>query len=380
MNTKSHDVVIVGAGPTGLALGAELSRLGISSFIMDKQHAGANTSRAAVIHARTLEVLQPLDATTELLSLGVIVPFFRIRDRDRVLATIDFRELKTSYPFTLMCPQNLTEEILLRRLEGLGGTVHRPCEVETIQAFADDVEVRFRDQHGLQTVRAKWLVGCDGMHSIVREQAAIPFKGGAYDEDFVLADVEMDWALGRDEVNLFFSEKGLVVVAPLPKGRFRIVATVNDDAENFQQILDERGPRDRPGRIREIVWTSRFHIQHRVARSLLKGRILLAGDAAHVHSPAGGQGMNTGIQDGVSLATALQRTLSSGDDKALDEWQARRLKVAHDVVTMTDRITKAATTSSSSLKLFRNVVIELIGHIPAAQQALAKTLSEVRYR
>lgn len=386
MKTQLHEVVIVGAGPTGLALAAELSRLGISPFILDKQQEGANTSRAAVVHARTLEVLEPLGATTELLSLGVIVPVFRIRDRDQVLATIDFSELETAYPFTLMCPQNLTEGILLRRLEEPGGTVHRPCEVETLQAFADDVEVRFRDQDGLHAVRAKWLVGCDGMHSIVREQAAIPFKGSAYEEDFILADVEMDWALGREEVDLFFSEKGLVVVAPLPENRYRIVATVdhapeNPDASYVQTILEERGPERSPGNIHRVVWSSRFHIQHRVAKMLRQGRILLIGDAAHVHSPAGGQGMNTGIQDAISLAEILHKMFTeNAKNEALDEWEQKRLKIAHSVVNLTDRITKLATVSSESIKLLRNAALEIIGHVSFAQHALARTLAELDHR
>ena len=386
MAFDAHDTVIVGAGPAGLALSAELQRLGTGSFVLDQQAAGANTSRAAVVHARTLEVLEPLGVVPELMRNGLIVPTFRVRERSRVLATISFKNLKTAYPFALMCPQNRTEAVLLHRLESLGGSVQRPHQVVSIRPADDCVEVQFASAEGLRTIRAKWLVGCDGAHSIAREQAAIPFEGGAYEQDFILADVEMDWPLDREEVDLFFSDQGLVVVAPLPENRFRIVAAVDQAPEepsmaDFQKILDERGPEESPARIHKTVWSSRFHIQHRVAKNLRKGRVLLVGDAAHAHSPAGGQGMNTGIQDAVSLAEVLHEMVSkNADEAALDAWERERLQIARSVVNLTDRMTKAATVSSPALRLLRNVAFEIIGHIPMAQNAIAETLSELDNR
>jgi 2-polyprenyl-6-methoxyphenol hydroxylase-like FAD-dependent oxidoreductase len=380
-----HTIVIVGAGPTGLALGAELKRLGISSLILERLEAGANTSRAAVVHARTLEVLEPLGVTPELLEEGITVPTFRIRDRNRILASISFADLDTKYPFALMCPQNRTEAILLRRLESLGGSVQRPCDVVAIRPGVNNVQVQFKSGEELKTVHTKWLVGCDGMHSLVREQAPIPFIGGDYEESFVLADVEMDWPLDREEVSLFFSEKGLVVVAPLPSNLFRIVATVKQappapSIAVFQQILEERGPENAVINIRRSVWASRFHIQHRVAKVLRQDRILLAGDAAHVHSPAGGQGMNTGIQDAIVLAGALKETLEQGNDAALNLWQEKRLEIARSVVKLTDRMTKLATVSSSGVKLLRNAVLSIVGQIPFAQHAIAEKLAELDNR
>jgi 2-polyprenyl-6-methoxyphenol hydroxylase-like FAD-dependent oxidoreductase len=382
VNKKEHDVVIVGAGPTGLALGAELKRLEISSLILDRLEAGANTSRAAVVHARTLEVLEPLGVTPKLIQEGIIVPIFRVRDRNRILTSISFAQLDTEYPFTLMCPQNRTEAILLQRLQSLGGAVQRPCDVVTIRPGEQDVQVQFKSGAELETVHTKWVVGCDGMHSLVREQASIPFIGGDYEESFVLADVEMDWPLDREEVSLFFSDQGLVVVAPLPGNHFRIVATMKQappspSIADFQQILAERGPEKAAVTIRRIVWASRFHLEHRVAKVLRQGRVLLAGDAAHVHSPAGGQGMNTGIQDAITLAAALKETLVKGNDAALNAWQEQRLEIAHSVVKMTDRMTKIATASSSGVKLLRNAVLSIVGQIPFVQNALAEKLSEL---
>jgi 2-polyprenyl-6-methoxyphenol hydroxylase-like FAD-dependent oxidoreductase len=385
MDELEHTVVIVGAGPTGLALGAELKRLGISSLILDRLEAGANTSRAAVVHPRTLEVLEPLGVTPELLEEGIVVPIFRVRDRNRILTSISFKDLDTKYPFTLMCPQNRTEAVLLRRLQALGGDVQRPCDVVTVRPDEDGIQVQFKTGEELKTVRTKWMVGCDGMHSVVREQASIQFIGGNYEESFVLADVEMEWPLARDEVSLFFSDKGLVVVAPLPGNHFRIVATMKDappepSIADLQGIFEERGPENAAIAIHRIVWASRFRLEHRVAKVLRQGRILLAGDAAHVHSPAGGQGMNTGIQDAIALAAALQETLQQGDDAALNSWQEKRLEIAHSVVKLTDRMTKMATASSYGVKLLRNAVLSIVGQIPFAQHALAEKLSELENR
>jgi 2-polyprenyl-6-methoxyphenol hydroxylase-like FAD-dependent oxidoreductase len=379
------EVLIAGAGPTGLALAAELTRRGVSSVIVDRQPAGANTSRACVVHARTMEVLEALGATRDLLVQGVKVPIFRVRDRDRALMTIDFSGIASPYPFTLMVPQDRVERCLLKHLEGLGGSVTRPCELVGFRSADSQVEVQVKAAAASKTIETRWLIGCDGMHSTVRDQSGVAFPGAAYEQRFVLADVHMDWPLRREEVTLFFSPDGLVVVAPLPDERFRIVATVDQapelpSADFIQPLLDVRGPSMNPGRIRDVVWSSRFHIHHRVAQSPRKGRILLCGDAAHVHSPAGGQGMNTGIQDSVSLAEALTKTLKDGDDARLDAWAAARHRIATDVVATTDRMTRMATLKSGLGRSLRNVAFAFAGHLPPVRTALANTLAELEAR
>jgi 2-polyprenyl-6-methoxyphenol hydroxylase-like FAD-dependent oxidoreductase len=375
------DVLIVGAGPAGLALAAELLRQGAKSLIVDRQQAAANTSRAAVVHARTLEVLEPLGVTPELIREGIKVPTFRVRDRDRTLITIDFGGIPSAYPFTLMCPQDRTERILLRRLEVLGGDVVRPCEFTGAKSAGMNIEAELRADGVTSKVKARWLVGCDGMHSAVREQFGIPFVGSEYEESFVLADVHMDWPLSREEVSLFFSPEGLVVVAPLPDDRFRIVATADVAPESPPlQFVNARGPLSASGHIRDVVWSSRFRIHHRVSESPRKGHVLLCGDAAHVHSPAGGQGMNTGIQDSIALAQVLAETLKDGNQARLDVWAAERHRVASGVVSLTDRMTKMATLKSGVGRALRNTAMTIAGRLPPVRAALAKRLAELNTR
>ena len=378
-------ILVVGAGPSGLALAAELKRRGVNAVIIDQHPAGANTSRACVVHARTMEVLEPLGVTRDLLAEGVKVPVFRIRDRDRALLTIDFSNVPSFYQFTLMIPQNRVEQILLQHLERLGCNVVRPSKLIHYETSPSLMEAQVQVNGSNQSIKAQWLIGCDGMHSTVREQSGIAVSGGEYEASFVLADVTMDWPLSREEVTLFYSPKGLVVVAPLPDERFRIVATADEapevpPREFIQAILDARGPMINSGRIRDVAWSSRFHIHHRLARTPRKGRVLLCGDAAHVHSPAGGQGMNTGIQDSISLAEALASTLHDGDETRLDAWAAQRHKVASEVVTLTDRMTRVATMKSPTGQTLRNFAVAFAGRLPPIRAAVARTLAELDAR
>ncbi|MFE5809020.1 FAD-dependent oxidoreductase [Streptomyces sp. NPDC056491] len=371
------DVAIVGAGPTGLALAVTLAGAGVDFVLLDRQAEGANTSRAAVVHARTLEVLDELDPSgglsAELIGRGLPVTRFQLRDGARPLAGITFDRLRTAHPYALMVPQYETEAVLLQRLRSLGHDVHRPHEVTAVTQDADGVTLTTATG---ETLRAAHAVGADGMHSAVREAAGIGFTGSAYGESFVLADVVMDWAPGRREVSLAFGAAGLTVVAPLPGGHFRIVTTVDEapaepDLAFVQGLLDERVPGEAV--VRELVWSSRFRIHHRVADRYRAGRLLLAGDAAHVHSPAGGQGMNTGIQDG----HALGRALATGDPGG---YGAHRRPVALRVVALTDRMTRIATTRNRALRTVRNTLLPVLLRIPALHDRLANELAELDYR
>jgi 2-polyprenyl-6-methoxyphenol hydroxylase-like FAD-dependent oxidoreductase len=375
------DVLVVGAGPTGLTLAASLVARGVRTTVVDRQATMAHTSRAGAVNARTLEVLEDLDVSRRLVKEGVVAPQFTIRDRRRTLMRLDFSGLVTDYPYTLLVPQNITEKLLHDRLIELGGTVLRPKALTTITQDADGVTATFDDG---DVIRARYAVGADGIHSVVREHAGIGFQGGAYEESFVLADVRMSGDVPVDEVILFWATAGLTVVAPLPDGSYRIVAPVSDAPESpsvelIQQLLDTRGSGAGRMVVADVIWGSRFRIHHRVADTYRAGRLLLSGDAAHVHSPAGGQGMNLGIQDAVALADALSRVLSGEPDSVLDDYSAARRPIAQQVVEMTDRLTRLATLPQAARPL-RNTVIGVAGRIPKVRRALAMRLSGLVYR
>ncbi len=380
-STYDTDVLVVGAGPSGLTLAASLVNRGVATTVVDRQAAGANTSRAAVVNARSLEVLEGLDVSRRLVKEGIEAPRFSIRDGARTLIPIDFGSLPTEYAYSLMVPQSTTERVLLDRLVELGGSVVRPKVLTTIDQDADGVTATF-DDGGV--IRARYVVGADGLHSTVREQAGIGFEGGAYEESFILADVRLSGDVPADEVILYWATAGLTVVAPLPGDIYRIVAPVADAPETpsaayVQDILDTRGAGKGHITVTEVIWGSRFRIHHRVADSFRAGRLLLAGDAAHVHSPAGGQGMNLGLQDAVALSDALAAVLAGGPDTLLDEYSAARRPVARSVVSITDRMTRLATLPRI-LRPLRNIAFSIVGRIPAANRALAWRLSGLVYR
>lgn len=381
------DVVIVGAGPTGLTLACQLAARGADFVLIDRAPAGTNESRAAVIHARTLEILEPLGVNDALHAAGLVVRRFSAHDRGRRLITLPFDGLRTDFPYLLMIPQSATEVVLAERLWALGGVIHRPAALTSLEHDAETLIVGATAPGQAEAfIRCRYAVGCDGMHSGVRGSAGISFDGAAYPESFVLADVRMSWPLATGEAQLFLAPDGLMVVAPLPGGHHRIVATLepapeHPDAAIVQDMLDRRGPPGGTARVRQMLWSSRFHVHHRMARRYRSGGIFLAGDAAHVHSPAGGQGMNTGIQDAQFLGARLADVLVDGADEAvLDEYERVRRPVAVEVVQLTDRMTRFATARAPWQRLLRNAIMRTAGHIPAVRRRLAMQLSELAAR
>jgi 2-polyprenyl-6-methoxyphenol hydroxylase-like FAD-dependent oxidoreductase len=374
------DVLVVGAGPTGLTLTASLLAQGVEAAIVDALPAGQNTSRAAAVNARTLEVLEELDVARRMVKAGLIAPRFTVREGSQVLIGVDFSGLPTEYPYTLMLSQADTERLLEERLNELGAEVIRPTTVSRVIQDSDGVTATFDNG---ETIRARYIVGADGMNSTVRQQAGIGYVGSEFAESFMLADVRLAGEAPRDEVLLFYAQEGLNVLAPLPGDIFRIVAPSPDappmpSAEFVQELLDTRG--FGPGRtqVTELLWGSRFRIHHRVADSYRAGRILLAGDAAHVHSPAGGQGMNLGITDAVALAGALSTVLHGGPD-TLDAYSAAQRQRAQQVLTLTGRLTRMATLPRS-LRPIRNSTMRAAAHVPAVRRQLAWRLSGLVYR
>jgi 2-polyprenyl-6-methoxyphenol hydroxylase-like FAD-dependent oxidoreductase len=376
------DVLVVGAGPVGLAVAASLAGHGHDVTVVDGQARGANTSRAAVVHARTLEMLERIGVSKRLAALGIHAPKFSIRDGDRELVPVRFDRLSTEYPYTLMVPQNITEQVLLDRLEELGGTVHRPYVATGLSQTADGAEITL---DGGDVIRAQYVVAADGMNSTIRDLAGLGSNGnGVLPLSFALADVRVESGLPTDQVLLFFSKSGMLVVAPLPDGSFRLVAEVDDaperpDVAYAQRLLDTRGPRRTTVRVTEVIWGSRFRIHERVADRYRAGRVLLAGDAAHTHSPAGGQGMNLVLRDAVTLGDALSVALREGREDELDEYATGSRAEAMHVVSLAGRLTRLATVPPA-VRPLRNVALRLLALVPAFRRSLAEQLSATGHR
>jgi 2-polyprenyl-6-methoxyphenol hydroxylase-like FAD-dependent oxidoreductase len=385
-STTDTDVLVVGAGPTGLTVATTLLQSGVAPVIVDRLITSQNTSRAAVVHAHTLETLEALGVCEEMRRRGLALTTFSIRDRGRTLVRLRFDELPSRYPLLLMLPQDRTEEILIEALGAAGSAVRWGCTVEAVTQAADRVEATVVSNEGRRTIRARYVVGADGMHSVVRQEAGIGFSGRAYEHSFVLADVDMTWDHGREEVMLFFSPAGLVVVAPLPDRRFRVVATLDPAPDvpsiaDVQALLDERGPARGAGRVERVHWGSRFRLHHRVADRYRQGRLLLVGDAAHVHSPAGGQGMNTGLVDARVLGQLLADVVAGrATEEHLDSYERLRRPAAQEVLTLAGRLTEMATMRSTLPRLVRNLLLGTLGRSSRFRRNLAMSLSGLSRR
>lgn len=333
-----------------------------------------NTSRASVVYPRTLEVLEPYGVTERLATRGIHAQRFTIRDHDRILMTVPFGQLPTAYPYTLLISQAVTEQVLLHRLRQLGVEVQRPYALTGLDQNRTGVTAAFADGG---RVRARYLVGADGMHGTVREQAGIGFRAGSSAQSYSLADVHLSGGVPPDEVAVYFSPEGQLVSVPFPDGSYKIVANVTEapvepQAVFIQDLVDARGPQREPVVVRDVIWGSRFRIHHGVAESFHVGRVALAGDAAHDNSPLGGQGMNAGIGDATALAGTLDAALERGSASPLAAYTAARRPVAQRIVTLTNRLTRLAT-MDRQLRTARNTTLVALN--PILSHRLARQLS-----
>jgi 2-polyprenyl-6-methoxyphenol hydroxylase-like FAD-dependent oxidoreductase len=382
------DVLIVGAGPVGLALATSLAKLGVDHVLVDRKPEVEPGTKAAVVQPRTLEYLDRLGAAQDLIADGLKGEGFQVVDGARRLIRVPYTSLDTPFPFILHISQQFTEEHLTRHLTDLGGTIFRGRRLLTMQPDYPGVAAAIAAPDGtLHAMFARYLVGCDGVYSTVREHVGIAFPGEAIDQLFALADVRFDQAAGEPEVDgtLILSPDGLIYTERLPGGLTRVVAQVPAgtrplSADDVTRLLATRryGGDSSRVRVTEATGSSTYHVQERVAERLSNGAVFLAGDAAHTHSPAGGQGMNTGIQDAANLAWKLHEVLTGGmPEELLDSYHRERHPVASGVVAFTGQIFTLATMRDPQLCGLRNEVMAAAGGAPGVADWLTARLSQL---
>jgi 2-polyprenyl-6-methoxyphenol hydroxylase-like FAD-dependent oxidoreductase len=377
------EVLIVGSGPTGLTLACELAWRGVDVRVVDARSEPSRYSRAIGVFPRTLELLENHGVADELVRGGVRVRGINLHSGGRRLACIDTGRIASRYGYVLTIEQSATERILLKRLAALGVGVERPVELVGLRQEGDTVSVVL-DRAGAEreTASVPWVVGCDGSRSFVREAVGIPFEGERYAEAFDLADVDLRWDLpdARDHINVFLSSKGVMFAAPLPGGKHRLIAdeppgSADEERpaptlEDFRAWWRERVgyPPAREAELANPGWLSRFTIQRRMVPEAREGRVLLAGDAMHIHSPAGAQGMNGGIQDAINLGWKLALVAQGhAREDLLNTYGEERLPVARIVLRATHLGTTVLTSRNPMLGVLRDGVASVVLRSGAAQ-------------
>ena len=374
-------VIVVGAGPVGLFMAASLARLGVSVRIIDKAAAPSDKSKAVVIWPRTLEQFDIHGAVEPFLVEGLKVTDLHLMARRRSLARISLRQLPGAYPFGLFLPQSQTERLLTAELSRLGVTVERSVELVALAPAETHVTAGLRHADGsIETVHTGWLIGCDGAHSAVRHLLALPFDGETLTSSLALADLMLDGP-AAEEITISWTPDGLLAIFPLGRGRFRVVADVPEAAgeptlDDIQDLLDQRGPGGLTGR--DPIWLTRFKINERKVSDYRAGRVFVAGDAAHIHSPAGGQGMNTGLQDAANLAWKLALVCQGkARERILDSYSPERSAIGDLVLKSAGRATRLALLRARWLQALRNAAVSLAAPWPIFQRRVAGDLSEL---
>jgi 2-polyprenyl-6-methoxyphenol hydroxylase-like FAD-dependent oxidoreductase len=378
-------VLIVGAGPTGLVLGAELLARGIRTRIIDKADGVALNTRAIGLHARTLEVLDMMGLAERFTERGQVVRQLRFYSEARCLVSLEFARSGSRFGFLLDLPQDETERLLRARISELGGVIEQPAELAGLTARGDAVTADIRGPEGRAgTITAGFVVGCEGAHSRVRHELGLAFEGHPYPQDWLLADVLLDWDLREDAAHVFFRADGLPLICfPMRERRWRLILPFAGSRggqpptlEEIQQLTDQRAPQ--PVIVSDPTWLANFRCHRRSASAYRRGRVLLAGDAVHIHSPAGGQGLNTGMLDAHNLGWKLALVASGrAPDALLDSYAAERGPVADEVLKLTHALVRYGTLSHPVKRKVRDVVVPAAGRTAVIQRRAARRLSQV---
>ncbi|MGZ3454718.1 MAG: FAD-dependent monooxygenase [Polyangiales bacterium] len=387
MNTEETDVLVVGAGPTGLTLACELLRHGVRCIVLDELAEPVTFSKAAAVHVRTMEIFQVMGVASAILEHTRVFHGFSMHAEGKRVGHVVLEGVDSRFPYAYGVSQRDTEAVLT---EKLGVQIRRSTKLESFT----------QDEHGVVaktsagTIAAQYIVGCDGAHSTVRKSCGFTFEGAPYEERIIQADVRVDWPKRNDdEVHAFLHPDGPLALFPLFKdGRYRLIAflmpghpEVEPTLENFQRLLDERGPEGAV--VRDPAWMVAFRIHHRMTNHYRDRRAFVAGDAAHIHSPAGGQGMNTGIQDAFNLAWKLALVVrGKGKPELLDSYEAERMPIARELLAATDAATKGVGTVGGLRHPIatglRNQLLGFVTKLDAFRARVGRTISmiEIGYR
>jgi len=390
---RAPQVIVVGAGPTGLMLTLQLLRRGVSVRLIDRDAGPSSESRAAVIHARTLEFLQQLGLADAAVRRGRALSRLRIDQRGRIRAELPLSRVglgQSPFPFVLALGQNETEALLLQAIESEGGRVERDCEVRGVEAHANLVRLSVArgaattgPRSAESTIEAPWVCACDGASSTIRHALGVPFEGGSYEHRFFLADCRVDGPVPDDGVTICLERRGLAAFFGMAGDRrFRVIGKLPRDASSDRSMSFDamaalaRRTSALPLSLSAPRWSSVYRLHHRAVPRLRAGpggRVILLGDAAHVHSPVGGQGMNTGLQDAANLAWKLALVVrGAASDALLETFDDERMPVIRRLLQTTDRFFSLATSEQPVIATLRGW---LLG--PLARAALG---SESRRR
>jgi 2-polyprenyl-6-methoxyphenol hydroxylase-like FAD-dependent oxidoreductase len=374
------DVFIAGAGPVGLFLANECARYGLSYRIVEANATQSTHSKALAIFPRTFEIFDMAGLAEPFSAAANRVTFIAFTSRDRTVGRIEFAPTGTPYPFVAMVPQDVTERLLLEHLRSTGGDVEYETTLVSARETDSGVVATMESAGSSRTVDAKYLVGCDGAHSTVRHLLDLPFEGGDYSEQFMLADAMTNDALPADEMQLCPSRDGPLAIFPMSASRRRIVATVGEiegeapSLDLVNELLRKRAPEGL--RAESLVWSTYFRIHHRCVSQMSTGRMFVAGDAAHIHSPFGGQGMNTGLADAWNLGWKLNfAARGKAGDLLLPSYTRERSPIVKGVIEATHFLTTVLGASNPLTEGLRDVFVPVVTHLPQVQHAFVERLS-----